>query len=249
MNAKQRTLLRGAMIRRWAIPCFITAITTVMLSAADELVRIDFRNKIPGVVDAPVFDIDGISRLEGTRFTATLFAGPATNSLLSLMNGTEAFLTGADAGYWRYDTPLAAVPWFLPAMGQETYYELAIYEWLNRGPFPEPILVGRSRLYSMVITNTVMPMVGLESFKLEPERLEIRAQGDQAIIQWLYLAASRYELQRTTSLQPPILWTPIFEWSFDWADLDERGHLFSVSNSVTALPQFYRLERWRQTWE
>lgn len=134
---------------------------------------------------------------------------------------------------------------FLPSFGQEIFYAVVILEFLNRGPFPEAVLVGRSKLYSMVITNTVMPLLGLESFKLEPERLEIRAQGDQAIIQWLYLAASRYELQSTTSLQPPIFWTPIFEWSFVWADLDERRHLFSVSNSVTALPQFHRLERWR----
>jgi hypothetical protein len=107
--------------------------------------------------------------------------------------------------------------------------------------------VGRSKVYSMVITNTVMPLVGFESFQLEPERLEIRAQGNQLIIQWQYLAASRYALQSTTSLQPPNFWTPIFEWSFDWADLDQRGYLFSVTNQVTATPQFYRLERWAQS--
>ena len=95
----------------------------------------------------------------------------------------------------------------------------------------------------MVITNYVMPMVGLESFKLEPERLEIRVEGDQAIIQWQYLAASRYELQSTSDLKPPVSWAPIFEWS----GIGENWQIFSVTNAVTAIPQFYRLERWPQS--
>jgi hypothetical protein len=212
---------------------------------AQDLVRIDFRNKIPGVVDAPVYDFDGVSRLEGSRFMAALYAGPESDSLVALVHGTEMFLSGTDSGYWRYDAPVEVVPSFLPTLGQTIYYKVEIVEFINRFPFPEAVYVSRSKLYSMVITNTVMPMVGLESFKLEPERLEISLEGEQTVVRWRYLAASRYELQSTTSLQPPIAWTPIFDWSGIGGD----GHVFSVTNASTALPQFYRLQRWRQSWE
>jgi hypothetical protein len=52
MITMQRTSFRGAMIRHCATACFAIAITAIRLSAADELIRIDFRNKIPGMVES-----------------------------------------------------------------------------------------------------------------------------------------------------------------------------------------------------
>jgi hypothetical protein len=91
-----------------------------------------------------------------------------------------------------------------------------------------------------VVTNYVMPMVGLQSFSLQPEQLHITRQADQIVVQWRYLAAHRYELQSTGNLLVPA-WTPIFEWCCYGGNLQ----IFSVTNAVTTIPQFYRLERWR----
>jgi len=151
-------------------------------------VRIDIRNKIPGVLDAPVFGFDGVTRLDG-RFTAEL---------------------------------------------------LHIWEHVPEGPFGKWICVGRSKVYSMVVTNYLMPLVGLASFSLVPEQLRITWHSDQVVVQWPYMAAQRYELQTTSSLEPPILWSPIFEWS----GIADNHQEFSVTNAVTPTPRFYRLERW-----
>jgi hypothetical protein len=75
---------------------------------------------------------------------------------------------------------------------------------------------------------------------LIPERLQVKREGERVVVQWSYLAAQRYELQTTGSLLPPILWSPIFEWS----GIADTGQTFSVTNAVTTMPQFYRLERW-----
>jgi hypothetical protein len=247
MNANQRTPSTGAMIRHWTIACFAIAITTVKLSAADELASIDFRNRIPGIVDAPVFDFDGVSGLQGSRFLAGLYAGPAMNSLTT-WGDSYAFRTGTNAGYWDYESPLLIVPGEF-SLGQTIYYQVKIWEFWGGTETPLAFQLSSSKIYSMVITNTVMPLVGFESFKLEPERLRITADVGQTIIQWAHLGATRYELRSTTDLLPPIVWTAIFEWRYEWPHFDELRPLFSVTNATTPLPQFYRLQRWRQSWE
>jgi hypothetical protein len=231
-----------AVVSRLAAGWLALGIVAIMAQETKELARIDFRNKIPGVVDAPVFELDGVTRLAGSLWSSQLLAGAATNSLAPL-GYSFPFLTGADAGYWDYAAANEVTLAFLPTLGQRIWFKVAIYEWVPDSPFWKPVYVGSSRIYSMVITNYVMPMVGLESFKLEPERLEIRVEGDQATIQWPYLAASRYELQSTSDLRPPVSWAPIFEWS----GIGEDWQIFSLTNQVTATPQFYRLERWPQS--
>jgi hypothetical protein len=198
MNAKQRTSFTGAMMRHWVIACFAIAITTVKLSAADELVRIDFRNRIPGIVDAPVFDFDRASGLQDS-FWAALYVGPDTNSFLP-QDAPYPFLTGTNAGYWQHDTPLEIVPHPEPSLGQRIWFQVRILQVVPVGPFGESIDVGRSGIHSMVVTNYVMPMVGLQSFSLQPEQLHITRQADQIVVQWQYLAAHRYELQSTGNL-------------------------------------------------
>jgi hypothetical protein len=229
----------AAVASRLAAAWLAVSVVAVTAQETNELVRIDFRNRIPGVVDAPAFDFDGISKLE-VPFLALLYVGPDTNSF-RVIGSLIPFLTGTDAGYWHYEMPIEIIPDFHPQLGETIWFQVQIFQYVNRGPFPEPIYVGASPIYSMVVTNYVMPMVGLESFKLEPERLEISVEVDQAIIQWQYLAAARYELQSTSDLKPPVSWTPIFEWS----GIGDNGQIFSVTNAVTTIPQFYRLERRR----
>lgn len=51
------------------------------------------------VVDAPVFDADGSTRLSGSLYQAQLVAGPNAGSL-SVIGTPTGFLTGAAAGYF-----------------------------------------------------------------------------------------------------------------------------------------------------
>jgi hypothetical protein len=239
MNAE---LIGKAVARGLAAVCLAVGVVAVTAQETNEQVRIDFRNKIPGIVDAPVYDFDGATGLETTRFRAGLYVGNDTNAF-EPVGTVYPFLTGTNAGYWQHDAPIEIVP-FPGAglgLGSQIWIQVRIAEIVNTFPFPTGIWVGHSKPWSMVITNYVMPMVGLESFKLEPERLEITVNADQSIIQWQYLAAARYELQSTSDLRPPVSWAPIFEWS----GIAENWQIFSVTNTLTAIPQFYRLERWR----
>ena len=57
----------------------------------------------PGVsVNAPVFNVDGTTKLAGSQFEAILYAGPAgsTESSLAPYGVAQAFSTGAGAGYF-----------------------------------------------------------------------------------------------------------------------------------------------------
>ncbi len=101
--------------------------------------------------------------------------------------------------------------------------------------------IGSSQVYSLTVTNAVMPLVGLESFRLEPERLRIRREGDQVVIEWNYQGARHYSLEAASSPGPSAQWYPVF-WSSNYAP---PGTVFSVTNIVNGTPQFYRLWRSR----
>jgi hypothetical protein len=225
----------------------MTLLTAMGAKAADERVRVDFRNRIPGVVDAPVYGFDGLSGLATGRYMAVLNVGPETNSFAPSGPGRE-FLSGTNAGYWAYETPLETVVWFQASLGQKIWYKVKIGEWLPEFPFGKVVWVGESASYSMVVTNYVMPMLGLESFKLVPERLEISRQTDQVVIQWQYLAAERYELQGTGSLEPPVSWAPIYEWSHESTGWLDENYVFVVTNAVSDAVRFCRLKHWPVSW-
>jgi hypothetical protein len=54
---------------------------------------------VPG--GAPVFDVDGVTRLAGAEYLAQLFAGPDINSLQPWGVDASPFRTGAGAGFWN----------------------------------------------------------------------------------------------------------------------------------------------------
>ncbi len=62
-------------------------------------------NRVSGLggIDAPIFDVDGVTRLEGSDFRVQLFAGPLPGALEPIADPKE-FLTGAGAGYFAGST-------------------------------------------------------------------------------------------------------------------------------------------------
>ena len=215
------------------------------LAAAEELVAIDFRNRIPGVLDAPVYDFDGVTPLGNQAgFEAELHAASSPDQLAPAAP-SMMFGSGANAGYWPSDTsvpsPQQVPPDLQVALGQSVFYRVWVWEILPLGPFGKAVPVCRGKVYSMVVTNSVMPLVGFESFSLTPEELRIRRQGDQVVIEWDYRGARQYDLEATSSLQPPVQWQTVFTR----ASYGDPYEVISVTNALTSTPQFYRLERWR----
>jgi len=68
------------------------------LCLAQTTAQIDFRNRIPGLLDAPVYDADGITPLAGSNWYAQLWAGNAPDNLAPI-GVPIRFLEGAEAGY------------------------------------------------------------------------------------------------------------------------------------------------------
>jgi hypothetical protein len=222
------------------------AILVAGLAAAQELVRVDFRNRIPGVLDAPVYDFDGTTRLATIQFMAALYVSGEGPDSLSQVGSPVDFGTGPNAGYWpslQTGQPVEIIvpPELGGAVGKTLWYRVTILEALPHFPFPEYVAIGASKVYSMTVTNVVMRLVGLESFRLEPERLRIRREGDQVVIEWRYRGARYYSLEAASCLEPSAQWYPVF-WSSNYAP---AGTVFSVTNTVTGTPQFYRLWRSR----
>ncbi len=87
------------------------------VSFAQEPGRIDFRNFILGHLDAPVYESDGVTRLEGDRYTANLMAFccsfPDTPPA-DIFNGVAAsrFQAGELAGYWLPE--IVRISWAAP---------------------------------------------------------------------------------------------------------------------------------------
>ena len=212
--------------------------------AADEVVAIDFRNRIPGVLDAPVYDFDGVTRLGGGEglFLAALYVSASSPDNLLPVGVTMSFLTGTNAGYWGYEPP-QPIEVTLPGVspGERVWYKVLVFEGLPGTEEQTVFLLGLSKVYSMVLTNSVMPLVGFESFSLTPEELRIRRQANQVVIEWDYRGAREYHLEATSSLRSPVQWQTVFTR----ASYGDPYEVISVTNALASTPQFYRLQRWR----
>ncbi len=196
------------------------------------------------MLDAPVYDFDEVTRL-GAReglFLAALYVSASSPDSLTPVGQVMTFLTGTNAGYWGYEPPQPVeVTLSGVSLGQRVWYKVLVLEDLSGIEEQRVFLLGQSKVYSMVVTNSVMPLVGFESFSLTPEELRIRRQGDQVMIEWDYRGARQYNLEATGSLRPPVQWQTVFTR----ASYGDPYEVISVTNALTSTPQFYRLERWR----
>lgn len=227
-------------IRVW----FGVVVLTITASAADETVVIDFRNRIPGVLDAPVYDTDGATPLVGPHqmaaYSAQLFLSTEGPDSLAPHSNAQTFGTGTNAGYWEPQV-ITLPPEYGVSVGKKLFYSVRVLEWLPVAPFGEVVSVGQSRIYTMVVTNSVMPLVGFESFSLPRERLRIRRQGTQVVVEWNAGLSGDYYLEATSSLRPPVQWQTVFHFSNEYS----YATTVAFTNALTSTPQFYRLERWR----
>jgi hypothetical protein len=89
MNKKMKTFAR-------AIGMLSFLLLSAVIAAGQGTVFLS--NRLTGVVDAPVFDVDGTTKLADSAYLAQLYAGPSTNSLAPIGKPLP-FRTGIGAGY------------------------------------------------------------------------------------------------------------------------------------------------------
>jgi hypothetical protein len=217
----------------------LVAAATVL--AAQEQLTIDFRNYIPGVLDAPVFDADGVTKLAPTwtappGYDALLAVGKdsAEGSFVSV--GASHFQSGTNAGYW--EPKLVTVPGFAP--GERIWVQVRAVEylsliWTEQPPYG---LWGRSKVLSFAATNSPIQLIGLESFRLAPTELRTAREGNQLIIRWSLEAASAFELQVADRPNVPDAWQTVFAG-------DGSALSASFTNTMAGQQRFFRLLWWR----
>lgn len=218
----------------------------VSVTAAPGL--IDFRNYIPGVLDAPVFRADGTNRLSGMAYWAQLYAGPDENSLVP-WGAAVPFGTGEMAGYWDADDPIRAVGTVEP--GDRVVVQVRTWDdsfnLVNYDNVPPPRLLGRSATFQLTITDTPTPLIGLNSFTLEAAPIrEVYVQEDHVVLRWSAgNGTAHYDVETASALEIPLVWTRIEmqpsliiirppQSAYWWAD-------WILTNHVEAPSAYYRI--------
>jgi hypothetical protein len=135
--------------------------------------QFSFRNYNPALgVNAPVFDTDCQTRLEGGAFLAQVYAGASPDQLQPLSD-VRAFHSGAGAGYMAGGV-IVAVPGTFD--GQLVYAQMRAWEAAAGQSFEAAVAAGGKYGFSNIVPVRVSyppgdatPAVGVESFCLVPE--------------------------------------------------------------------------------
>ena len=156
--------------------------TAVFLTALGAYAQgtVHFANIGPGF-DAPVFDMDGVTKLAGAAFEAQLYVGSsASESLLTAVPGTTVFFAGTASGYFNAGTK--TLSGFLP--GTRPFFQVRAWEAAGGTSYDAALAagkkVGKSAVFELAdrwgLTDpSGMPpgppplLLGLTSFSLVPE--------------------------------------------------------------------------------
>ena len=141
--------------------------------------RNEFHNSSGANVDAPVFNLDGVTPLSGTNFMAQLYAGPSLE-LLRPAGQPSLFRSGFSAGYFYSQViTLASV-----APGAEAIVQVRAWDARKGGSYEEARALGGKFGKSELLTVTAggEPFVpadldGLQSFSLQAGRSQF-ASGE-----------------------------------------------------------------------
>ncbi len=156
------------------------------------------RNLVAGV-DAPVFDQDGLTRLEGRDYHAQLYGGTSVETLQPV-GPVVWFGTGADAGYFESERdPIRAIPPVLP--GEVAVVEVRAWAVADGASFEAARFsggrAGRSAAIHVRTGGAGSPpafpadLVGLETFTLD------RAQPptfEQELVGGVFVAGQEVQL-------------------------------------------------------
>lgn len=167
----------------------------IMTLAANAAANVTFSNRVlTGGLDAPIYDTDGFTKLDGPAFVAQLFGGISPDSLEPL-DETAPFREGIGAGYWN---PGANSSRFIPGLfsGDTAYFQVRVWESALGATYDEAVAAGSKHGQSLVFgaimggssrdprTPATIPGVlkGLESFALTVETKTIVAPPGFSLI-------------------------------------------------------------------
>jgi hypothetical protein len=157
----------------------IVALAALTISSASAQGTLTFNNRIVGIVDAKIFNQDGVTGLAGTGFSVQLYVGAAgatADALTAAAGVVSTFRTGAGAGYFN-SLGDVAIPGF--AGGQ--IVALQLRAWDNQGgtitSYETASIRGVSNVFNTTDAlggagnppATAATLQGLQSFSVVPE--------------------------------------------------------------------------------
>lgn len=133
---------------------------------------VNFANRIVGQVDAPIFDVNGTTRLEGTAFKAAFYAGASEASLVQVGEALT-FRTGAAAGYLDNSANTVRTITTIPS-GGTAYAQVRAWEAAKGSTYEAALAAGgkagKSAAFTVVTGGGLtppMPLLNLRSFQLQ----------------------------------------------------------------------------------
>lgn len=193
-------------------------VTLMVTTGAPGGGKINFRNHFSSGPDisAPVFDIDGVTRLNGDAYSAQLYAGPTVSSMRPT-GELSPFLSGFLEGYF---TPKVVT---LPTLGpgQLAFTQVRVWD-RNRGATYEEARAqegrfGRSAILQVIAGGIEAPpnlggltsfslQVGLPLFNVGTIELESRQPGGAIVWALTGEPGFRYLVEKSSSPDP--MWRP-----------------------------------------
>jgi hypothetical protein len=188
-----------------------------------------FANRVLGAIDAPVYDIDGVTRLQGVDYLVQLFAGPSAEGLAP-MGAAVPFRVGAGAGYIFADVRVITN---VPA-GQVASIQLRAWESAAGTTFEQAVANGGKHGASSIIQVTAdgppafpADLIGLQSFALQPgtgEAPEITGQPADTTV----LLGENASFTLSATGAGPLY----YQWRHDGVDLaDGTSPTLSISGA------------------
>jgi len=237
---------RGALTKAAAFVSFVVRMSALSIALAENAV-IDFRNFIPGVLDAPVCRVDGTNRLSGSKYYVALYVSVDGGSLVQV-DLPLPFGTNEWAGYWGSFDPSRPFPVVLPwaQSGQRIWIQIRAYEPSHKYVTDfryAPRFIGYSEVFSLIVSNTPTPLIGLRPFCLQQSPVQISQRAGQVVLAWSAGDGTvAYDVEVSPNLSAPIPWrrlemSPLLLQSggevryFDWI----------LTNRPTEPQLFYRL--------
>jgi len=140
---------------------------------------VNFANRVTGILDAPIFDTDTVTKLAGTGYMAQLYAGATADSLAAVGDALP-FRTGTGAGYINTSgiDPTRTINAVTP--GATAFIKVVAWNVAT------PAIKGESTVFSLATGGGSIPpgppanLVGLTSFSLiipEPSTIALGLLG------------------------------------------------------------------------
>lgn len=170
----------------------LIAIAALVLAVAGAYAQgtVNFVNKTSGGIDAPVFDVDGTTKLTGSGFLAGLYNGE------SLVGDAVPFRTGTGAGYWN-PAPSALRTLDSVAPGANATLTVRAWDASKGATYAAALAAGGKTGKSAAVTvatggagsppSLAADLTGLKSFSLvaavpEPSTIALAAIGAAALL-------------------------------------------------------------------